>query len=280
MGGEVGRIVVGYDASPDAERAVEWAVSTARFSGKRVELVIAVNAMDPVLSDFHQINEHVAEERRTRATLALRNAGCIDGEVTVTHGHTVPVLIAASRSADLLVVGSRGHSLAAGTIGGSISQHVAGHATCPVVVVREPRLTQAHTIVAGVDGSDESVAAVGYAVGRAAATGEQVRAIFAYPAHSLPDREHEGHRHVASHRDTATAYLVGWLAETRAKLPDVPVLPEVVAGPAAPVLIERSASASLVVVGSRGRDAFAELLLGSTSQAVLRSAHCPVAVVR
>jgi nucleotide-binding universal stress UspA family protein len=279
-GGNVTRIVVGYDASPDAERAVEWAVSTARLSGQRVELVIAVSAMDPVLSDFRQINEHIAEERHARAAQSLRSAGCIDAEVTLTHGNTVPVLITASRSADLLVVGSRGHSLAGGTFGGSISQHVARHAACPVVVVREPGLARANTIVAGVDGSEESIAAVRFAIGRAAATGERVRAIFAYPAHPLPDWERERHHHVASRRDTATAHLDRWLAESRSGLPDVAVLPEAVAGPAAPALVERSAAASLAVVGSRGRDAFAELLLGSTSQDVLRSAHCPVAVVR
>ena len=279
MAGGEKRIVVGYDASPDAEQAVAWAVHTARVTGQRVELVIAVSAMDPVLSDFHQVSERIAQERRAHATRSLRNAGCIDGVVTVNHGGTVPVLITASRSADLLVVGSRGHRLAAGTFGGSISQHVARHAACPVVVVRE-RLTPSDTIVAGVDGSDESLAAVRFAIRRAAATGEQVCAIFAYPAHPLPDQDRERHQHVASRRDRAAAHLDRWLAESQLGPPDVTVRPEVVSGPAAPALVERSAAASLVVVGSRGRDALAELLLGSTAQSVLSSAHCPVAVVR
>jgi nucleotide-binding universal stress UspA family protein len=53
-----------------------------------------------------------------------------------------------------------------------------------------------------------------------------------------------------------------------------------VPAPADRLLVDLSAASSLVVVGSRGRDAFADLLLGSVAQRVLQAAHCPVAVVR
>jgi nucleotide-binding universal stress UspA family protein len=51
-------------------------------------------------------------------------------------------------------------------------------------------------------------------------------------------------------------------------------------GNAAKVLIERSKGADLMVVGSRGRDGFAGMLLGSVSQHLVAHAHCPVTIVR
>jgi nucleotide-binding universal stress UspA family protein len=62
--------------------------------------------------------------------------------------------------------------------------------------------------------------------------------------------------------------------------PGLSLEPEAVPVPAARALVDASMQAALVVVGSRGRGAFEELLLGSVAQEVLHTAHCPVAVVR
>jgi nucleotide-binding universal stress UspA family protein len=71
------------------------------------------------------------------------------------------------------------------------------------------------------------------------------------------------------------------LAPWRQKYPDVRLV-ETLAHSMNPAeeLIDRSADAGLVVVGTRGHGGFAGLLLGSVSLSVAQRAHCPVAIAR
>jgi nucleotide-binding universal stress UspA family protein len=57
-------------------------------------------------------------------------------ERRVAEGSPGSVLVEASKNAELLVVGSRGHGGFTGMLLGSVSQSVVHHATCPVVIVR------------------------------------------------------------------------------------------------------------------------------------------------
>jgi nucleotide-binding universal stress UspA family protein len=53
----------------------------------------------------------------------------------VTQGSPAQALLSASKGADLLVVGRRGHGGFLGLLLGSVATQVVNHATCPVVVV-------------------------------------------------------------------------------------------------------------------------------------------------
>ena len=59
----------------------------------------------------------------------------VEIELQAIQGAPAGVLVAASRDADLLVVGSRGHGGFVGLLLGSVSQQCAHHAECPVVIV-------------------------------------------------------------------------------------------------------------------------------------------------
>jgi nucleotide-binding universal stress UspA family protein len=74
--------------------------------------------------------------------------------------------------------------------------------------------------------------------------------------------------------------LARLLAPWQQKYPAVDVVPEVVPGHPGEVLANASERAALVVVGSRGRSAFAGMMLGSVSQEVLHRARCPVVIAR
>lgn len=249
----------------------------------RLEVLIVATHMDPVVGHFREENDRLVEQWRSQALRALDRLDVdVECSVEIRRGPTVPVLLSAAQDAALLVIGSQGQGLASGSLTGSISQHVVRHARCPVVVVRPLRHPDARRIVVGVDGSGGSDSALRFACQRAAATGEDLVAVHCHGrTWSAPRRSL---RTVAadagSPTPTAQPLLDESVARVRADFPHIAIATEAVPGPPDRVLVDHSRRASLLVVGSRGRDAFAELLLGSVSQHVLQRAECPVAVVR
>lgn len=138
------------------------------------------------------------------------------------------------------------------------------------------------TIVVGVDGSDESQAALRWALEEARLRGATVRAVYAWrdpyvlaPGYGLPeDFEFDALREKAVERlDVVVAGVVGTQS-------DVPIEAVVAEGPAGSVLVEAAEDAEILVVGSRGHGGFVGLLLGSVSQQCVTHAPCPVLVVR
>ncbi len=140
-------------------------------------------------------------------------------------------------------------------------------------------------IVVGVDGSEQSKVAVDWAARDAALHKVPLKllnvlnppVVMAFPEVPMPPgylqwQEDEGRKVLDAAIETATEAL----SESGA---DIEVTSEMVGGPSVPTLVEASKDARLIVVGSRGRGALARGLLGSNSTALVRHAHCPVAVI-
>jgi nucleotide-binding universal stress UspA family protein len=275
-----GRIVVAYDGSPDAQTALTWAVRTALPTEQAVVAVIATASDDLLPQRSLLWGDHLDEVRRS-AERILGEALLEHTSVELRPGPAVPVLLEAAEGAAMLVVGSRGHGQVAGAVSGSVSQHLARHAPCPVVVVRPVTHPSAARIVVGVDGSGGSAAALEFACRRAEITGEDVVVLHGWRdagAGGTTRREIPGEfmdRIAEEERLLAEA-----VSGVRAEHPDVHLESEAIPVVAWRALADASAAATLVVVGSRGRGAFAGMLLGSVSQQVLHHAQCPVAVVR
>jgi nucleotide-binding universal stress UspA family protein len=190
-------------------------------------------------------------------------------------GRADTALIEASRAASVVVVGRHG-----GTSAwlGPVVGHVATRAHCPVVAVPTGPPSGRDRVVVGVDGSPVTDEAIGYAYDQAARWGAGLVAVLAVvPAFDgyVPSEQLVGEAHQRGERFLAEA-LAGWCD----KYPEVPVTQSVRYGPALPTLLEATAHAGLVVVGSHGRGAVLRFALGSVSGSLLRSAPCPVAVVR
>lgn len=284
-------VVVGVDGSESSLAAVEWAARAAEARGVGLSVVHAF--IWPLLGVATGPASHGdpdgglrAEARRLLAEAvdrAREAAPGIDVACEMPEGTPVPVLLRASRSAALVVLGSRGLGGFSALLVGSTAVQVAAHAAAPVVVVRsggsgEPTAARGDVVV-GVDGSAESVDAVAFAFAEAQRLGTGLLAVSvaaSAPAANLPagvlladDDNPEPARALAE-------VMAGW-AE---KYPEVPVRRNVIVGHPARTLIDLTADAAMLVVGSRGRGGFRGLLLGSVSQAALQHASCPVAIVR
>ncbi|WP_154795106.1 universal stress protein [Occultella kanbiaonis] len=276
-------VIVGYDGSPDADLAVEWADRAAVQRSAPLHLLTSL--YDPAAVNFSPstawYERHLAElEQAVRDRLVGLASSSVTHELI--GGPPVPALVDASAGAAMVVIGARGHTQAAGLLLGSVSQHVSRHATSPVVVVRRTEDAESRRIVVGVDGSGGSAAALDFAFAQAGLTGAPLRVVHGWwhtrpgrveglsnPINDIPEALASGERIVAEA-----------LAGRRERYPDVTVETVVVPRPPSVLLTEESATAALVVVGSRGRGTFKGMLLGSVSQDVLRTSRCPVAVVR
>jgi nucleotide-binding universal stress UspA family protein len=139
-------------------------------------------------------------------------------------------------------------------------------------------------IVVGVDGSDSSRAALQWAHDEAAHHGASLTVVAAWHLPTLPmappygSMPEEGYD--AQPKTNALALLDSLVAALEVKEPAVDVRTSIVEGSPAKVLIGRSGECDLLVVGSRGREGFAGMLLGSVSQHVVAHAQCPVVVVK
>lgn len=277
-----GAVLVGYDGSVDSELALSWADELAAQTRRPLDVV--VSEVDPtqileITSDWH-----VAKMAQLEADVTDRLK---ESKAPLTHLEMVEAppteaLIARSHDAFITVVGARGHSLVGGVLLGSVSQHVAPYAACPVVVVRRPYDPQPRVVV-GTDGSQTGRAAVEFAAEQADRTDASLVVIYGWRSLS----RHGGFltgaptdRRFNEELEMAERILGESVAGLRDRYPDLELVTEAIPVSARRCLVDASHSASLLVVGSRGRGAFSGLLLGSVSQHVLHHAECPVAVVR
>ena len=136
------RIVVGIDGSDSSIGALDWAAHQAESTGSLLEVIMTwewptnFGWTAPLPADFtpetdarRVLDEAVEKVRSTHPGVDVRS--------TVLEGHPASALIEASRGADLLVLGSRGHGEFVGMLLGSVSEHCVTHAYCPVLVLRD-----------------------------------------------------------------------------------------------------------------------------------------------
>jgi nucleotide-binding universal stress UspA family protein len=138
--------VVGVDDSLGARAALAWAAHHAAATGGRLRVVHAyelpvawIDVYAPELPEWRKRAQRGAETMTEQVVSDVLGPGEREGiEVEVVEANPVDVLHDESRDAAVVVVGSRGRGGFAGLLLGSVSQRVAQHAACPVVIVPSP----------------------------------------------------------------------------------------------------------------------------------------------
>ncbi|MEV0456715.1 universal stress protein [Catellatospora methionotrophica] len=284
-----GRVLVGVDDFTGTAPVVLAALAEARRTGAGLTLAHAF-ASPPAFGPSLWLNAYAAalpEARdlleRQAARLRAEHDG-LDIDTHVVVGHPAAVLIDASHTARLTVVGCRGVGGFTGLLLGSVSAQVAAHARRPVLVIRpvggEPPDVDAPVLV-GVDQAAGGAAVVESAFAHAQARGVGLVAVHCWASMAAPGGDAYGEHDRSAPEAAAQQLLDDALNPARHRYPQMQVVRRLIrTGATGAALVRESAEAGLVVVGSRGHAGVAGVLLGSVSQVLLHHAHCPVVVAR
>ena len=139
-------VVVGVDGSTGAEAALRFAAAEAALRHAKLRIVCAWEIPAAVYAttwgmaadEEPRLSERAGDVAAAAIAEAGRIAPTVDCEIRTAHGQPSRVLLGESVDADLIVVGSRGLGELRSFFLGSVSQEVAHHATCPVVIVPAP----------------------------------------------------------------------------------------------------------------------------------------------
>ncbi|MBP2471841.1 nucleotide-binding universal stress UspA family protein [Crossiella equi] len=191
-------------------------------------------------------------------------------------GDPATALAEESERAEVLVLGRHDRGAVAELVLGSVATALVTRSACPVVAVPLDAPQVADRVVVGVDGTELSAAALGFAYRHAERGGLDLHVVHSWP--SPLNRQAPEDRRQA--REEHRRYLAEAMAGFAQEYPTVHAAAVLTEDDPAEALLRRSHRAALLVLGSRGRGRLAAAVLGSVSRVVLRLARCPIAVVR
>ena len=285
-----GAVLVGVDGSAESTRAVQWASGEAALLGTGLHIVhawvwplyrvpLGAGPLAPPGSGLEAQAQQVLADAES---VAHATAPDVAVHTSLVVGGAAPQLLHHCGDARLVVVGHRGLGGFTGLLLGSVGITLSAQAPVPVVIVRGVPADQGPVVV-GVDDSpaDEDVLRVAY--GEAARRGAELIAVHAWTvALGTVDAGFEDYHQAAADGERAGRRRLDEVVSRVSPLfPEVPTTTLRLGDrSAAAELVDASAGAQLVVVGSRGVGGMRGLLLGSTAHAVIHHAACPVLVER
>ena len=278
------RLIVPLDGSPQANAALPLAVTFAHATGARIALLRVISESEPeqpILASLDRIAHELAP---------------IDARVTsvIRRGDPATEILQEARAeqADLILMRTHGRSGLTRAVLGSVTEQVLKHTPVPVLLLRPGghRVKELRTLLVPVDGSPGGAVALGTAIGLAQTTGASLHLVevvvpipnYVYTEFNIggggyyidPAWDEEAMAAAESYMQGITSRLQ---AAGRAASSHV-----IVANSVSAALVKEAEErqADLIVMSSEALTGAARALLGSVTDAVVRSAHCPVLVVR
>jgi nucleotide-binding universal stress UspA family protein len=288
------RVLLATDGSKDSHAATAFLKELPLPAATTVRIVAVVSLLEFALDSTSapalkrvvlDRAQEVTEE--ARATLAPRGFTI---ETGVAEGDPRKEIVrqADEWKADLVVLGARGLGGVKRFLLGSVSDAVARHATCPVLIVKGRRRKLGSVLVA-MDGAEDSFQAVRFLRSLVLPRQTRVRLLsvvqrLRYPTTApqsvhgqlvrmLKELEAERRAELDKVLERAAGQLDDKITRVTRSTPTGDPAEEIVAA-------AQNFDTDLVVVGARGVGGVARVLLGSVSERVLHHARCPVLIVK
>lgn len=290
-------VVVGVDGSGAGALALRVALQEAAL--RHAELRVLHSWRTPPVAGMvpgigYDVSDLVLEDRSAWASDLLddavaqaRTAGGPD--VAGVHvvkdvraGDAGTDLVLASKGADLLVLGARRHGALTSALVGSATNYVLHRAQCPVLVV-PANPGDGHRwrrVVVGVDGSEGSDEALRWAAAEALRHGCPLLAVHAWLLRTNPEWLGSTSTTDADYARGVEEWLTAHVDTVLGGHPDLVLEVRAVESTAAAAVIGACGPEDLLVVGTRGRSALADLLLGSVAMQCAHHARSAVTLVR
>ena len=294
-------IVVAVDGSDTAYEAVRWAAGEAGKRDKALHIAACFVAPDTSVPTFKisrfpraalrnvvaTLQQETDKTARVAHQIATQTTPDIAIAQTVKEGNPIEVLLEMSKTATMLVMGTRGLGRMSGIALGSVSTAVVNHAHCPVVAIRKDTATRGFSdsapVVVGIDGSASSAHTAAMAFKEADARGARLIAVNTWvdsQIYSSFAALQAAEKYAQEMQQQQEALLAECLADLERHYPNVATSKVTSRDHPVNALIGQAAEAQLLVVGSHGRGGFMGMAIGSTASSLLRKTPCPLMVVR
>lgn len=294
----ISRILCPIDFSDRSGRAFDYALALARWYGASVSVLhvhqptVPTNALAPLAPAPPSLVPPIELDLVRRHVEAFVSHHRDTGrriESQAAEGDPAREILAAAASADLIVMGTHGRSGVERFVLGSVTETVLREAPCSVLTIPVTARDAGSVpivfrrIVAAVDFSDTSIEALRHAAALARDVDAHLTVLHVI---EVPENlalwidRADCTSHVHTWVEAAHAYLRAAVNPETRQYADVEQCVETGKAYREILRVATARHADLVVLGAHGHGVIEQMFVGSTAQHVIRSASCPVLVVR